>query len=278
MNERLFAIMKKRQLDALVLCGQDNVAYVSGCDVPLPYGAADAFGNCPLAFAVVDGADRSVVLAVSSFTPAKDGVFADEVQTFEIFNMFKPVDPGAALLTFLGNIFSKHIKGARRIGVEPLRLPEGIARTIGESCPKSELVEAQAALDEARRIKQPWEIERLRHVAAIEDAGQNRFLQYAEDFRGETEFEIYAGVHLAMNKAAGHVVRISGDLATGPRVSRLGTVSGPETRRVAVGDLGIFDMSARVRGVLVRLHQHRRVRQQTQRGAAQAVPHRAGRL
>jgi len=248
MNERLFSMMEKERLDALVLCGPDNVAYATGYDAPLPYGAPDAFGACPLAFAVADCAAKSVALLVSNFTPAGPGVFADEIRTFEIFDFFKPVEPQRALVERLGEILACRLKGARRVGVEHGRLPALVYRELAAYGARLQLVEAQGVLNEARKIKQPHEIERLRRAAEIEDAGQRRLLEYARDFHGETEMEIYAGVHRAMNEAAGHAVRISGDLATGPRINALSGVSGPVARRVLPGDPGIFDMSIREQG------------------------------
>jgi Xaa-Pro aminopeptidase len=248
MNERLFSMMKKDHLDVLVLCGADNVAYATGYDVPLPYGAPDAFGVCPLAYAVVDSAAKSAVLLVANFTPTGAGVFADEVQTFEVFDFFKPVEPQRALVTRMGEIFARHLRGAKRIGVEYGRMPALIYRELAAHDSGLQIIEAKGVLEEARMVKLPYEIERLRRAAEIEDAGQRCFAEYARDFNGETEMEIYAGVHRAMNEAAGHVVRISGDLATGARINCLGGVSGPAVRTVQPGDLGIFDMSIREQG------------------------------
>ena len=68
-------------------------------------------------------AEESVTLLVANFTPAGKSVWADEVQTFEIFDFFKPVAPQRALVSGLNKIFTHRLKGAMRVGVELGRLP-----------------------------------------------------------------------------------------------------------------------------------------------------------
>ena len=250
MNERLFTCMKERKMDALVLCQADNVTYTTGFDTPIPYGAADNLVNGPFSYSIIDGSEKSVTLLTADFISGgvKSISFADENVMFENFDFFKYKDRKKGLEDKIGEVFAKHLRGAKRIGVEETRLPLFVVRLIQKYAPLSDLVEAQDMLDKARQVKQPYEIERISHACMIEDAGQNRFIEYAKNFSGQTEFEVYVGVLKAMFEAAGGKVNLVGDLATGPRINSLWGVSGPKQREIMPGDLGIFDMSVNING------------------------------
>jgi Xaa-Pro aminopeptidase len=94
------------------------------------------------------------------------------------------------------------------------------------------------ALDEMRRPKDPDEIECLRRVIAITEAGYAAVKTKLEP--GMTECDAYRIVQNAMIDAAETSVDLRGDFACGTRGINGG---GPPTmRKVASGDLYIFDL------------------------------------
>lgn len=251
MNERLFEIMQRRGIDFLVLCQSDNVAYTTGYDTPLPYNAADNVANMPFSYALIDGREKSVILAATSFGcgDAAEKSFADEVKVFCNFDFFREYDTRAELEKSLDGLLQDRLKSVKKIGIEETRLPVFVYRLIKRFAPDAEVVEVQSLLDEARMVKAPWEIERIRYSCKVEDAGQLKLLDYAKNWHsGMTEFEVYSGILTEMYRVHGERTTVTGDFATGPRIREIAGVKGPLPREIQQGDLGIFDMSTRING------------------------------
>lgn len=248
MNIRLYDCMNAAGMDALVVCRQDMVAYCTGFDTPCQYGASDNMVNGAFTYAFVDARSRTTTLVAADciFSAAKAESFADEVVSFDSFDFFCDINGHESLKHCLNTIVSR-LKGSKIIGIENMALPLILYKELSD-LPGAELVDVLDVLNEARKIKQPYEIERLKYAAGIEDAGQLKLLEFSKNFTEETEFKIYTEVYRAMCEAHGKRVMLTGDLATGPRIRTLSGVSGPINRKIEKGDLGIFDMSIRING------------------------------
>jgi Xaa-Pro aminopeptidase len=94
------------------------------------------------------------------------------------------------------------------------------------------------AIDRMRRRKDPDEIECLRRVISITEAGYAAVRRALEP--GMTECDAYRAVHDGMVEAAGTAVDLRGDFACGTR--GIGGGGAPTLRRVLAGDLYIFDL------------------------------------
>ena len=247
MNKRIYECMDAAGMDALIVCRQDTVAYCTGFDTPLQYGATDNMANGAFTYAVADARNRKTTLIVidGMYQAAKDAGFADETVYFESFDFFKHIDCRSSLEACLKNVISS-LKGAKTIGIEDMALPVIAYKEILKT--GAEIKNAADVLDESRKIKQPYEIERLKYVASIEDAGQLRLLEYAHNFNNETEIEVYTGVYRSMCEAHKKRVNLTGDFASGKRIHKLSGVYGPIERQIQRGELGIFDMSTRIDG------------------------------
>lgn len=82
---------------------------------------------------------------------------------------------------------------ARRIGVGHLELlPRGFERAIRIGAPEVDLVSATKLLDDARMVKSPWELDRMRTAARVSDAAWRAFVEALEP--GITEYDIVAEV------------------------------------------------------------------------------------
>ena len=65
-RQRLFECMEKSGLDYLLLDSLENVSYVSGMGIPVPYGAMFAYGGgMPLGYGIISAKDQQVWLIVS---------------------------------------------------------------------------------------------------------------------------------------------------------------------------------------------------------------------
>jgi Xaa-Pro aminopeptidase len=121
-----------------------------------------------------------------------------------------------------------------RIAGELASLPGEIAR--------AELDDVGDALQRARAVKDPDEIDAIRAAIAICDAGQAAARSALR--AGGTELELWTEVRHAMETAAASRLPVLADLVTGPRTAEIG---GPPTdRRIEDGDLLIVDLVPRV--------------------------------
>jgi len=245
-NTRIFDVMKKAGLDALIACRQDTVAYCAGYDTPQEYGATDNFIGGPFSYAFVDANQRKITLVVSAWGGANaETTFADEIIPFDVFDFFGDVDCHGAQQAALAKAVAA-LKGAKKVGIEFTALPvQAYTELLKLGC---ELVDAYPVLVESRKIKQPYEIERLRYICDIETYGMNCLMDMARNFTGGTELEIFNRVIARMSEKHGKLVRETGDFATGPRSNKLSGVSPAINREIQVGDSGICDMSTRING------------------------------
>lgn len=234
-------------MDALMVCRQDTVAYCTGFDTPMQYGASDNMANGSFTYALVNARERKTTLIVIDcmFESARASCFADEIMYYESFDFFKDIDCHSSLQACMKKAIDS-LHGAKTIGAEDMALPVIAYNEMLSS--GLEIIDALPVLNEARKIKQPYEIERLRYAASIEDAGQLKLLEYAKNFGGESEIEVYTGVYKRMCEAHKKRVNLTGDFASGSRIHELSGVYGPIERQIQRGDTGIFDMSIRIDG------------------------------
>ena len=107
---------------------------------------------------------------------------------------------------------------------------------------RAELDDVGDALQHARAVKDPDEIEAIRAAIAICDAGQAA--ARAALRAGVTELELWTEIRAGMETAAASRLPVLADLVTGPRTGEIG---GPPTdRRIEEGDLLIVDLVPRV--------------------------------
>lgn len=246
-RHRLFEYMRREQLDYLVLDSSENVSYVSGMGVPVPYGAMFAYGGgMPLAYAVVSLRDEKTTLIISNFfSDYTENADVDRVIFFQHYDHFLNTNGSRALESALGEALPA--SGANlRAAIELISCPALVYKLLERR--GFTLRNAEMALRYARKIKTQDEMIRIRRSAEIEDCGQNRLLEYARDFSDETDFEIWSGVTQAMNEAAGKVARISGELAVGKNIEVRNGLGGPNGIRVRPGDMGRMDISIRYHG------------------------------
>lgn len=247
-RKRLLDAMQQSGTELMLVCSHENVAYCSGVGLPLPFGAVfDYGGGYPLGYVLADCAQKKTTLVISDQyrALAKAESFTDRTIFFTHYDHFAGVDANTALEDALREALASAPKGAR-IGIEGKALPAMVYTLLKQL--GFEIVDGTKTLIRARQIKEPDELERIRRSVYLEDCGQRRLIEYARDFHGETALEMWHGVLLAMDEAAGERVDVWGELATGLPVGSPQTPGGPLPGKVAPGDLGRMDISVRYRG------------------------------
>jgi Xaa-Pro aminopeptidase len=107
-----------------------------------------------------------------------------------------------------------------------------------------EWVDVEKDLAQARAVKDPDEVERIRQAIAVCDAGQAA--ARAEARPGMTELDLWAATRGAMETAAGSRLPVLADLVSGPRTADVG--GPPGLRVLEEGDLVLCDLVPRVSG------------------------------
>ena len=249
MNKKLLSSMQRDGIDAMILCRPDNVAYATGFDTPLSYGASDSCVDGAFTYVIADAQRGTVTLlaADSCYGGAKANSFADRVVPFGTMHFFKDENYPNCLYDLMGAELDVALKGAKKVAVEYLAAPWFVYEAVNKRFDGATL-DAQPYLDQLRVIKQPYEIERLRKVASALDAGHEEFKRQAREFEeGLTEYDVYFSVYKAIFGVSGKVT-LTGDVATGERVGHLSGIAGPRDRVIQRGDNGIFDTSIRLDG------------------------------
>jgi len=125
--------------------------------------------------------------------------------------------------------------GPRLLAVEGTAVPV----IPGEDVPDLPLHDIDAALLTLRACKDPDEVAQLEECLRIATVGIEAARQQIQP--GMTELQVWHLVHEACSRAAGEIVPIYGDFASGPRTEQGG---GPATSRVIQsGDLVLLDFS-----------------------------------
>ncbi len=246
---RARAALAEAGCDLAVLSSLANVTYVSGFEVPHAVGVSAAVAYAA-PFAVVGVNATATWLAASVFhtAQAQRESRLDTLLTFAGFDSFLASDPRGSFLEALATALRQAGLGrAGRLGVEGRALPHGAAAFLAERFPGIQLVEVDAALERARQVKTPREIERLRRAAHIGDIGQRTLAELCQT-AGRNEFDMYAEVIARMQRAVGHEIPVSGELVTGPRTTTVNYPGGPRDRVTETGDAALMDISQRVGG------------------------------
>ncbi len=219
---RVRNLMLEKQWDALLLTDSRNVCYLEA--VVLKPGTP--------VFLWISG-ESTPQLATDSATPPVSA----EVVPFESYSPRRVLDqPWHEAILALAPRLKGHV--AKRVGVEK-DSANGMAIDLIRDClPQCEIVDVSAELADLRRSRDPDEVDVIRQVSAVAEAGFSRAREVIQP--GISEIELYIEISGAMIAQAGGPVEIGGDFATGPRSLTEGGV--PIERRIESGDLCVYDL------------------------------------
>jgi Xaa-Pro aminopeptidase len=237
--------------DFALLSSVANVTYVTGTEVPVPVGAGAELTYGPwLALFSVKGSEGWFVVPAGGEMMARERAAGFGVLAFDmLFDSFKPVDARASYLARVREALRTAGLGNARatVGVEMRSLPREIAALIASEFPRVILVDAEAALVQARLIKTEREIALLRSVSRLADVAHDTLAELTRR-AGQTEFAMFGEIAARVFAAAGRDIPLSGELVTGPRTTTVEYPNGPRERTTVVGDAALMDLSGRCEG------------------------------
>ena len=211
---RLFAKMKERGLDGIILSSPENVFYTTG------YPALPSSGN-PIVYALRNqlpffafaGADERITLLCWGGAAMGIDYGADDVRFFFTYDM--SVDD-------LGALMAEKLQPGCRVGVEST-FPYYAAQLLLGRCRPAEVVVIDDLVNRLRLIKSPAEIERIRRSTQIID---QTVLELADTLRlGMTRLDL-------IRQAKAGMLRNGAD-----GVDHVTVAFGPANPEVALGEI-----------------------------------------
>jgi Xaa-Pro aminopeptidase len=157
---------------------------------------------------------------------------------FDSYSPRRPIDlPWREALAVLEHRLQDR-QAPATVAVEKHTAPAALLEVIKRRFPACSVADAGPDLRRLRRIKDLDEVQVLRRLAAVAEAGYARARKILHP--GISEVEVYVELQASMTAAACGPVETSGDYASGPRSLREG---GPPTdRRLEAGDLYVLDL------------------------------------
>jgi Xaa-Pro aminopeptidase len=251
--EKACSVLNEQRIDIAILSSIENATYTSGFEIPLHSAGLSCIGkSMPLVVTVLDVASKkALMVACEEFRAQVEASNIDiDVIYYLLFGNLTKTDNVANFYGAFEN--AMHTLGAKsgrsmHIGIEFQSCPYFITSFIERNYPDSPIEEITPLMEKARSTKTQREIEKLRGIAALLDAGQAEFNHL---MRGTdaTEFGIFKGVKDAIDNAAGRLIPVSGELVMGERTNAVKWPGGPINRTVSKGDSGILDISPRLGG------------------------------
>ncbi|MEA2594185.1 MAG: Xaa-Pro dipeptidase [Thermomicrobiales bacterium] len=248
---RARASMSEAGCDFALLSSVANVTYVTGTEVPVPVGAGAELTYGPwLALIPAREATGWFVVPAGGAAFARERAVGFDVLAFDmLFDSFQPVDARASYLNRIREALrAAGLDNARAtVGVEMRSLPRETAALMALEFPRVTLVNAEAALVQARLVKTEREIALLRRAAKLADVAQETLAELVRT-AGQTEFAMFGEISARVFAEAGRDIPLSGELVTGPRTTTVEYPNGPRTRTTEPGDAALMDLSGRSEG------------------------------
>jgi Xaa-Pro dipeptidase len=237
--------------DFALLSSVANVSYVTGTEVPIPYGAGAELTYGPWLALISAKYDAGwfIVPQGGAAAARKSGTKLDILPFEMLLDSFKPSDAQSSYLSNIHEALTRAgiVGSSARIGIEGRSLPIEAVSLLATTCPQAQMNEIEPALIRARLIKTEREIALLRATAHLADVSQHTLAELCQD-AGKTEYEMFGTISARIFDAAGRDIPLSGELVTGPRTTTVEYPNGPRTRTTEAGDAALMDLSGRFNG------------------------------
>jgi Xaa-Pro aminopeptidase len=217
--ERLQSSITDAGVDALLVTGAINVAYVTG------YWR---YYNMPAAAILEPDGRRTLIVTREEVPIAEETASADRVVSWTTRGFGLDLDLFALLASAIAA--EQPITRARRLGLaDGLGLAPALSGVIG-----AELVSAAATLERLRLTKDDDEIEQLARCYTL--AWHAVEVVRAAAFDGASEIEMFSRAQAAAQIAHGEPIEFSADLLSGPNTEHDGPLRIAGTRHVKSGE------------------------------------------
>jgi Xaa-Pro aminopeptidase len=242
--------LRRRGLDFALLASPTNVTYAAGIEAPIQLGPIwEVVSWLPLVLVLVSAEGCGIVIAADAYTGLAGTSWFQESTRFDSLGHVDELDPPASFARALGEALGEAGLGAGPavLGIEPA-LPRLAVELLASDFPAVELRDASPTLEEARSIKTPREIARLREAALVASDAQTRLRDIASSPSPPgSDVDVWVELLGAMDARARRHLLVTGELVTGARTAQVAP-GGPIGAPITGGDTGILDISPRVDG------------------------------
>ncbi|HEY7599591.1 MAG TPA: Xaa-Pro peptidase family protein, partial [Candidatus Limnocylindrales bacterium] len=225
---RLRERLEREGVDAYFGIRRENTRYLTGFE--LGEGEEKVAGNSGQFFI---GRDEVIVLADSRYTLQAQEQ-CPEARMERVYNTLVARWP--ELIASLGRV--------RRVAVEAGFVSHALWGRLAGASPDVELVPAEGWVEELRATKEPAELERVAAACAVADAALTRLLP--EIVPGATEHALALRLEWEMRTNGAEALAFDVACLAGPRAAL--PHGSPGERRVAAGEVLLFDFGAQVAG------------------------------
>ncbi len=240
--------------DWLLLTSPETVTYVSHYEVPVEFGPLAHLNYGPVIALIGVHEPTSLLLANRYYAAAaRQQSSFDEVIEFGILEVFAPFQKQLRrdnFVTALHQLFQRAglANSVQKIhlAVEERTLPLVVSQVIQELLPMVSLLEAEAALAQARMVKTAREITLLKAAADVVNIAHKELMRLTRQ-AGLSEFALWSGITQAMHEAVGSKFHIAGEVVCGPRNKSV-SPGGPIDYVTAPSDIAELDISPRLNG------------------------------
>ncbi len=243
------AELRRIGADVAVLASVANVTYVTGVEVPIPYGAMAELTYAPW-LAVLSAREEHGWAIVPNFAASlfPDQSSGFETRPFESFDSFADSSPRETYLTSLAQALTEAGASNRaRIAIESRAVPAMVQEVIAKRRDDDVILEAEGPVAEARKRKTNREIVLLRRASHLADVGHRALSNLVQE-SGHNEIDMWSALSASIFKEVGRTIDLSGELVTGPRTSTVAYPNGPHDRMTVEGDAALMDLSGRASG------------------------------
>ncbi len=220
--------MAEEGVDAYFGVRRENIRYLTGLE--LGEGEEKVAGNSGQ-FLV--SSDDLVVLADSRYT-AQAAEQCPDARIERVYNNIYVRWPEVL----------EGLAGPRRVAVEAGFVSQLFWQRLAEATPEVELVPIENWVEQQREVKEPSEIERIAAACAVADAALARLLPGIK--AGMTEAELALQLEWQMRTNGAEALAFDVACLSGPRAAL--PHGSPSARRIAAGEVLLFDFGAQVCG------------------------------
>jgi Xaa-Pro dipeptidase len=226
-HERALVVALEAGAEAVLAVQPSTVTWLTGFAPEIETGP-NPFALPPMALLTPD--NQPVLIISDDDEPAARGLGC-ELVTYQGYTIgpLRPLEHAQRAL--------EHAINGRKVATEAGALPVMLALNL-------DWVDVGADLAQARALKDPDEIEKLRAAVALADVGQRAARQQAR--AGVSELEVWSALQATIEMAASGRIPLLADVLSGPRTEQVN--GSPSNRVLQDGELLLVDLAPRYLG------------------------------
>lgn len=214
-EKRTMTVQEKMRvlgLTCVLITRPEHIFYLSGYP--------GSFEPYPGVLIVSQANDPVMVVAEHEQEIVRGQAWVKDLREYVYYTIVPKPNPGEQIKGLIWDVLRESSLTQGIIGIEGSYIPFSLPEWLRHKLPSIHFQDFSAVLKEMRLIKSEEEIEAIKKAVNLCDIGQETAKKIIRD--GISEIEIFAQIHLAMEKEAGERIILEGDLVSGKRTEHGG--------------------------------------------------------